>query len=89
MGRQCSDPGFWRRADVSAALAGRDAGALFGLFRSLGVPDFVAGQRVVSLDLVDRIADGLRIPQNLRFDHGPVITRSGRSCPTRLGDGDA
>jgi len=73
------DPALWQRADMRAALAQRDIGAVFRLLQRVGVSqrriaaltgqsqseisEILGGRQVVSYDLLARIADGLGVPR--------------------------
>lgn len=73
------DPALYQRDDVRRVLAARDIGAVYGRLRDAGisqrqiaaltgqsqseVSEILAGRRVVSYDVLVRIAEGLGIPR--------------------------
>ncbi|MGH4009230.1 MAG: helix-turn-helix domain-containing protein [Pseudonocardiaceae bacterium] len=73
------DPAVWEQSDTRAALAARDIGAVYRGLRKVGisqrqiarctgqsqseVSEILAGRRVVSYDVLVRIAEGLGIPR--------------------------
>jgi transcriptional regulator with XRE-family HTH domain len=75
------DPAVWRRDDMLAALAARDIAAVYRILQRFGVSqqkianrtgqsqsevsEILAGRRVISYDVLARIADGLGIRREL------------------------
>ncbi|MGH3728346.1 MAG: helix-turn-helix domain-containing protein [Micromonosporaceae bacterium] len=82
------DPAIWESPPMRAALCVRDIGGVYGLLQRAGVAqrriaaltgqsqsdvsEILSGRRVISYDLLARIADGLGVPRGylgLAYDH--------------------
>jgi hypothetical protein len=79
--RQIDLPGIWKRCDMRLALANREVATIFRILQRYGIPqreiaavteqsqsevsEIIAGRRVVSYDVLARIALGLRIPPGM------------------------
>src|SRR5262245_25484040 len=75
------NPAVWRRDDMQAALAARDIASVYRLLQRFGVSqrmiadragqsqsevsEILAGRRVLSYDVLLRIADGLGVARGL------------------------
>jgi predicted XRE-type DNA-binding protein len=94
--RRLHDHPIWTRADMRAALANRDVAGVYRLLQRYGmsqrviaalagqaqseISEIMAGRRVVSYDVLVRIADGFGIPRGrmgLAFDKETASTYFG------------
>jgi hypothetical protein len=85
--RRWVDPAVWQREDMRRALAVRDIAVVYRLLQRFGasqrqiaarteqsqseISEILCGRKVVSYDVLVRIADGLRVPRGwmgLAFD---------------------